>query len=138
MDYHQGGAGATSGELPLTELELLIEHLAARSVAHTNKAQREELTYKDVGAGNYSQPDMSASGAAAAASFLAQNGGGFSAAAVAAAAAALMPAGVNPLAALQGGGMMGSGNASEPTKQLQQPQQQQQQQVPVLPTLNLA
>ncbi|MEW5314156.1 MAG: hypothetical protein WDW38_005672 [Sanguina aurantia] len=89
------------------------------------------------GAGNYSHPDMSASAAAAAASFLAQNGGGFSAAAVAA-AAALMPAGVNHLAALQGSGMMGMGNASEPMKQPQQPQQQEQQQMPVIPTLNLA
>lgn len=33
----------------LTAQELLIEHLAARSVVHTNKAQREELNYKDVG-----------------------------------------------------------------------------------------
>lgn len=35
--------------LCFTAQELLIEHLAARSVVHTNKAQREELNYKDVG-----------------------------------------------------------------------------------------
>lgn len=33
----------------LNAQELLIEHLAARSVVHTNKAQREEMNYKDVG-----------------------------------------------------------------------------------------